>query len=219
MPTIDLQSFLDIPSDRLPLAQPRRRSRAWRRRARALDRWAAEEREAPLTFREHRRQAAVIRFDVWGNDPFPLGIRRRMVEHLVGIHDRWLERLSNSHPRPYLAIWLALPHVYNSQVVLATGDDQEHYEASVHVPGIHDTYATARTAPPSLYHGRPCDLSRFEWVHQVHRTVERLSWFSEKDWPALRREAVQVIDTSDGDTEVTLVSHDWLGRLPSAAGA
>lgn len=214
MTDIDLQSFLDIPGDRLPLPRPPRRSRAWRRRERALDAWAAEEREQPIPYADHVRHSAVIRFDVWGTDPFPLRIRRRMVEHLVSIHDRWLERVSDWPVRPYLAIWLALPHVYNSQVVLATGRDQEQYETHVHTPGMRETFATAPAAPPSLYHGRPCHLSRFDWVHQVYRTVERLSWFAEDDRPGLLRDAVTAVPVGEGDTEVTLVSHDWLGRLP-----
>lgn len=210
---MDLQSFLDIPAHRLTLPPRTRRSRAWRRRERALDSWAAEERERPFTDWGSERQSAVIRFDAWGNEPYPLRMRRRMVEHLVGIHDRWLERVSGFPTRPYVAIWLALPHIYNSQVVLATGSVQEHYETAVHRPGTFDTYATQHAGPPFPYQDHPCDLSRFEWMRQVERTEERLSWFGEKDRPALLRDSVRTETTAEGDTQVTLVSHHWLGRL------
>lgn len=136
-----------------------KKARGWRRRMRALDRWAV--REVPLE-PEHLDggyHSAEVWLEHWPQ-PVPLAVRRRLVRHLVDVHDRWRERLDVIAPDAYLGIWLFEPALNESQVVAAVGARADEYRAR------HD--AALRATPPAPYHGHPVDLARFRWTRHVH---------------------------------------------------
>lgn len=172
---------------------------------RALER-RAEAEGAPLEAHHllSGYHSAELRLERWPQ-PFPIAVRRRLVRHLVDVHDRWHARLPGLEGDVYLGIWLFEPGFEESQVVAAVGKRAAEYRAR------HDP--ANRAAPPALYHGHPYDLARFQWTRTVWHSRDRLSSFHRSDWPALLRRA-SAVQRTDDDVEVTFRHEDWLATLP-----
>lgn len=135
-----------------------RKLRGWRRRLRALDRWADDHAALDVdALHASGYHSAEIWFEHWPR-PWPPSIRRRMVHHLARIHDAWLPPLQQLGEPFYLGIWLFEPDLAESQVVAAVGERAAEY-AALHAdaPG---------SAPPALYDG-PADLRRFAWTRRT----------------------------------------------------
>jgi len=186
---------------------PRKKPRGWKRRMRELDRWAAG--SAALSPDEVRSdyQSVEVWFERWPW-PFPVGVRRRMVQHLVDVHDRWHAQLKTWGEPYYLGIWLFEPEFKGSQVCATAGWRAAEY-LQRHDPA-------RRSPPPRLYDGHPRDLRRFEWTSWVHTERERLSGYDRADWPLLLRRARSVERTGD-DVELTFEHRAWYGRLADGA--
>lgn len=147
-------------SDRTSERWPHAKQRGWRRRIRALDRWAAAEAaRVPDPAGHGGYDSAEVWFD-WPQ-PVPTLAARAVVRSLVRIHDAWSAWLPPSGDA-YLGLWIFHPGLMESQVVAAVGDRARDYAAR---------HAEAnRSAPPALYHLHPHDLQRFEWTR--HRRDE-----------------------------------------------
>lgn len=189
----------------------RRKTRGWRRRMREFERWVHE--EADQVPSEYRAADARIRFERWPW-PLPLGVRRRMVEGLVRIHDLWLPRMREVTDRAtYVGIWLT-DGLYDSGTWASVGEIAE-WHRQRHDPATADGRAE-RVAPPAEYHMRPCDLSRFEWTHWVTTWQDPLSTFDERLWRSAVRSAFRIdpIETAEGpDFMIHWVTHDWYGWI------
>lgn len=174
---------------------------------RELDRWAAEHAALDLGHLQGAEyHSAEYWFERW--PPLPSDdVRRRIVQHLIEIHDRWHCQLQHFKEPYYLGIWLlGGQFLTGSQVVASIGYRAEEYR------GRHLGSAAEKSPPPALYHGFPHDLSRFEWTRHVWTERDRLSSFGQKDWlPLLRR--AKTIERIDDDAVVTFEHEDWLGML------
>jgi hypothetical protein len=188
------------------MSSPRKKVRGWRRRLEQFDVWArgeASKEIAPPNSVDY--ESAEFWFGHW-HQPFPLFAKRRIVQHLVDIHDAWhAQRSRFDSSGLYLGIWLFEPVLLESQVVLA-GEVRGADYLERHDP-------SKRSPPPSQYQGRPYDLSRFEWTHHVWRDREPLSELAGYSREAALRDAVKV-ETVDGETYVTFERHSWYAMLP-----
>lgn len=171
---------------------------------RELDHWAAERAALDLRHLGSGYHSAEIWFERWPW-PFPVPVRRRMVQHLVDIHDHWLTRLSRLEEPFYLGIWLFEPGVAESQVVAAVDWRADEYRAR-HDPAQH-------SAPPPLYQGHPYDLGRFAWTRRRWVRREWLSSFAGEDRPWALRHA-RSAERAEGDVALTFEHEDWFGMLP-----
>lgn len=138
---------------------------AWSRRLRELDRWADKHATIDLKDLDSGYHSAEIWFR-WPQ-PWPVEVRRQVVQRLIEVHDRWAVQLQALKEPSYLGVWLFEPALTESQLVAAVGDRAIDYAAR-HDPAL-------RVAPPGLYQCQPVDLSRFEWT--------RHAW-QEQDAPA-----------------------------------
>jgi hypothetical protein len=174
---------------------------------RELDRWAGE--HAALDFQDLQSgyHSAEIWFERWPR-PLPVGIRRRMVQHLVDIHDAWLPQLLEAGEPFYLGIWLFLPELTESQVVAAIEGRADEYAER------HDE--AHRAPPPQLYQGHPRDLTRFEWTRRRYVDRELLSSFAPGDRPSLLRRA-DAVERAGGDRLLSFKREAWFARLPTSA--
>jgi hypothetical protein len=171
---------------------------------RELDRWASEHAAVDLDdLYSSGYQSAEIWFARWPR-PFPTRVRRRMVEHLIRIHDQWLPQLQRLQEPFYLGVWLFEPGLTESQVVAAVGERGADYRARHH--------PEERSSPPGLYAGYPEDLGRFEWTRHIRVERDWLSLYAESDWPNLLQRARRV-ERIDGDVAVTLEYCEWRAVL------
>lgn len=171
---------------------------------RELDRWAADHAALDIDdLRSSGYHSAEIWFERWPR-PFPMAVRRRMVQHLVQIHDRWFPALRRLGEPFYLGIWLFEPGLTESQVVAAVGERGAEYRAR------HDP--AERSSPPALYDGFPENLDRFEWTRHTWVERDRLSLYSEGDWPELLHRA-RSVQRTEGDVEVTFSHDNWRAML------
>ncbi|CAA9359165.1 MAG: hypothetical protein AVDCRST_MAG68-4279 [uncultured Gemmatimonadetes bacterium] len=184
----------------------RKKVHGWRRRLRELDRWAAEHKRLPLDELLGTGDcSAEIWFEQWPT-PFPIGVRRRMVEHLFRIHDAWGEQLGALTQPYYLGVWLA-PGFRGSRVAAAVGRDVDWY-ASRHSESFF------QVPPPPPYHGRPLDLGRYTWTWAVETCLDRLSEYTEADQRDMLRESRQHLRW-DGERVIPRRLEWWYARQPT----
>ncbi len=147
--------------------------------------------------------SAEIWFEQWPT-PFPIGVRRRMVEHLFRIHDGWREQLSVLTQPYYLGVWLE-PGFKGSRVAAVVGRDVDwfalrHSDSFIHVP------------PPPLYHNRPLDLGRYRWTWTVETCLDRLSEYAEADQREMLRESRQHLRWGDGEIVIPRRLEWWYAQ-------
>jgi hypothetical protein len=177
--------------------------RGWKRRMRELDRWAAEHAQLDLSrLLSVGDTSAEIWFERWPT-PFPLRVRRRMVQHLAEIHDSWLAQLRAWGEPFYLGLWIFEPDFKRTQVCAAVGRM---------AADLRERHLGSAAPPPSLYHAHPCDLRRFAWTYDLRVDRELLSTYDQSEWPWLIEHANRVERTAE-DALLYFEHEAWLGLL------
>ena len=172
---------------------------------RELDRWTAARAALTPSHLDSGYHSAEIWFERWPW-PFPLGVRRRMVQRLVELHDSWLPQLQAMGEPFYLGLWIFEPDFRESQLCAAVEHRAEDY-AQRHLVG-------ERVPPPVQYQLRPCDLGRFEWTRQTY-TDRAVLAPDDDDLPVQRRAASRAERTPEG-VVLTWQREAWFGWCPES---
>jgi hypothetical protein len=117
--------------------------RGYKRRLREIERWRIDNLSLNMDYlRERQRDYVKFRIYPWtpvamslSRFPTPKGkVKRRIIESMLDIFERWQKQLEEIKEPYYLKIWLFEPDVYNSQVVCAIGDCLHFYDNTFYKP-------------------------------------------------------------------------------------
>ncbi|WP_420128986.1 hypothetical protein [Longimicrobium sp.] len=194
----------------------RKKVRGWKRRIRQLEQFRLAHRELDVeALRGGGRHYVKIWLDPWRRlvprNP-PYWYRRRIVAAFVDILGAWRERLDAAGEPYYLEMWLFHPDFYDTQVVVAVGEEIDWYR------NVFEPAEGVPAQPPAEYGDAPCGPDDLRW--RAGRVIDaELASSYEGDFQALARlvpTADRVQQTGDGDTLLVFYRGlVWLGSLSS----
>lgn len=157
----------------------------------------------------------------FGNHPNRGLIRKRIVELLFEIHDRWKVELEKLNKPYYLAIWLCEPQIIRSEVVCAIDDRIELY-----TDHWFDQSTKDQSIRKEVYGKSQDQLERFNWerknLYDMHENVDS-PWPKEKDknpkqfykdqrfHNRMKKTASKIHDGEHGKIYYQLIGNVWVG--------
>ncbi len=149
-------------------------------------------------------------------------IRKRIVQLLFEIHDKWKVELEKLNTPYYLAIWLCEPQIIRSEVVCALGERIEMYS---------DNWFDNSEKNPSIIkeaYGKSQDqFDRFQWerknLYDIHEYIDysrpkekykdqKQFYTNLRYYKRIKENATKIIDEKYGKTYYERVGDIWVGR-------
>ncbi|WP_341899933.1 hypothetical protein [Fluviicola taffensis] len=158
----------------------------------------------------------------FGNHPNRGLIRKRIVELLFEIHDRWKVELEKLNKPYYLAIWLCEPQIIRSEVVCAIDERIERYTDHWFDQSTKD--ASIRT---EAYGKSQDQLERFTWerknLYDTHENVDyhwpkenyqnpKQFYKDQRFHSRIKKTASKISDGEYGKTYYQRIGDVWVGR-------
>lgn len=158
----------------------------------------------------------------FGNHPNKGLIRKRIIQLLFEIHDRWKIELEKLNKPYYLAIWLCEPQIIRSDVVCAIGERIEMYSNNWFDKSEKDDLIIKEA------YGKSQDqFDRFTWErknsYNTHGFID-YSWPKEKYknekqfhkdqryYNKIKKKCSKVVDEKYGKTYYERIGDVWVGR-------
>lgn len=156
--------------------------RGGKRQIRRVQRWREARLEPDLNhLRRFGQEYVKLTIDPWyrlvKRQP-PVWLRREMTLALLDVYESWRRKVEALPEVEYLRVWLSWPNFIDSQVVMATGRQAQHYQ-DVFLPVAEPKGLPSELGPQLL-----ARLSEFEWqeclseypVYKDDLTADELHW-------------------------------------------
>lgn len=148
-------------------------------------------------------------------------IRKRIVQLLFEIHDKWKTELEKLNTPYYLAIWLCEPQIIRSEIVCAIGEGIELYthhwfdQSEKEDPIIKETYGKSKDQFDRFRWERKNLYDRYEPVDydwpKENYTNQKQFYKDQRSYKRIKETSTKIVDGKDGKDYYKRIGDVWVG--------